>query len=147
MYRWASSGCFSTSMSLTVTRPAVGTERPQIIFRVVVLPAPLAPTRPKTSPAAISRVRRSAAMVGASEPEVDSYSLVRFSRWIMRGSYRLLQRHAIVIFWEVKRARWSGNGLGVRRQPGCCDTLRLAKRWDFAAWGIFVWLRNSIGRV
>src|ERR1700735_2366645 len=119
MYRWASSGCFSTSMPWTVTRPAVGTERPQIIFRVVGLPAPLAPTRPKTSPAAISRVRRSAAMVGALEPEVDSYSLVRFSRWIMRGSYRLLQRHATVIFWDVKRERWLVLKRG-HRQGGLC---------------------------
>src|ERR1700689_4223361 len=93
-------------MPWTVTRPAVGTERPQIIFSVVVLPAPLAPTRPKTSPAAISRVRRSAGMVGAAGPGGDSYFLVKLSRWIMRGSYRLLQRHAIVICWDVKRVFW-----------------------------------------
>jgi hypothetical protein len=52
-----------------------------------------------------------------------------------------------VIFGDVKQERRSGAGLAVLRQRGWCDTLRRAKRWGFAAWGLFAWLRNSIDKL
>ena len=41
----------------TVTRPAVGGRMPAMVRSVVVLPAPLGPTRPRMSPARTSKLR------------------------------------------------------------------------------------------
>src|SRR5579859_3763031 len=69
-------------MPFTSTLPEVGTNNPQIIFSVVVLPAPFGPTKPKISPSPMVRFNRSAATTCAGFPFTGgrSYSLVRFSR-------------------------------------------------------------------
>ena len=53
-------------MPFTTIRPAVGTSSPQIIFSVVVLPAPFGPTNPKTSREPMRRFRLSAATAWAA---------------------------------------------------------------------------------
>ena len=45
----------------TVTSPDVGCSRPESIFKVVVLPAPLGPRKPTISPGAISNEMSSTA--------------------------------------------------------------------------------------
>ena len=51
--RWrAAAGSAVTSMPSTVTRPAVGTRLVARMRSVVVLPAPLGPSRPKMRPGA-----------------------------------------------------------------------------------------------
>src|SRR6266853_1242498 len=95
MWRCASSGCRSTSIPLTMTRPAVGTANPQIIFNVVVFPAPFGPTSPKISPVGTSRFKRSAATTCQSLLDAASYSLDKFSRWTIGTGILFSGRHCV----------------------------------------------------
>src|SRR5664280_2491135 len=65
----ARAGWATTSIPPTKAWPAVGTTRVVSMPAVVVLPAPLGPSRPKISPWATSRSRHSTA--GTSDPGVD----------------------------------------------------------------------------
>src|SRR5215210_9284172 len=51
-----------TSIPFTTTDPLVGSDRPDTIRMVVVLPAPFGPRNPKISPAAAVRLRPSTAV-------------------------------------------------------------------------------------
>ena len=53
--RFASTGSAHTSWPSTIARPASGRSKPTAMDRVVVLPAPLGPSRPKNEPAGTSR--------------------------------------------------------------------------------------------
>src|SRR3954454_218331 len=64
------------------TRPAVGNKSPHIILMVVVLPAPLGPRKANSSPAGMSRLSPSTAVL-------RPYCFVTRSRWIMAGTVRL----------------------------------------------------------
>jgi hypothetical protein len=57
----ASAGCAATSTPAMNPRPEVGTTRVVSIPAVVVLPAPFGPSKPKISPAGMSRLSRSTA--------------------------------------------------------------------------------------
>src|SRR5687768_14771161 len=59
----AETGPRAMSTSPTITRPAVGRRKPVIIRMVVVLPAPLGPRRPSTSPGWASKLTSSTATV------------------------------------------------------------------------------------
>ena len=57
----ATAGWATTSMPFTKARPAVGMTRVVSMLAVVVLPAPLGPSRPKISPSQTFRLRPSTA--------------------------------------------------------------------------------------
>src|SRR6185295_2103736 len=57
-------------------RPPVGKTSCMSSFSVVVLPAPLGPRKPKTSPASTSSVRRSSARYGRLRQNPTAYSLL-----------------------------------------------------------------------
>ena len=56
MRRRTSCGSRATSMPSTVTSPAVGSSTQPRILSVVVLPAPLRPRKPMTSPRSIEKL-------------------------------------------------------------------------------------------
>src|SRR6266516_1262043 len=64
MWRLASAGSRHTSTPSTTTVPASGRSSPVTMLRVVVLPAPFGPTRPKKQPCGTSRLSQSTAILG-----------------------------------------------------------------------------------
>src|SRR5947209_3315828 len=63
MCRRAATGSSAMSTPATTTRPVVGRRYPVITRMVVVLPAPLGPSKPRTSPSLTSKVTSSMAVV------------------------------------------------------------------------------------
>jgi hypothetical protein len=57
----AATGCFTTSKPATRRTPALGFRIPAIARSVVVLPAPLGPTKPRIAPAGTAKERSSTA--------------------------------------------------------------------------------------
>src|SRR5438270_13142568 len=62
MFRRTKSPFSKTGLPRIMADPLVGSSRPARILIVVLLPAPLGPMNPKTSPAASSRLSRSSAV-------------------------------------------------------------------------------------
>src|SRR6516164_194980 len=67
------------SAPATVAEPLVGRARPTRILMVVVLPAPLGPTKPRICP-------RSTDMVSRSRARKGPYFLVNSLVWMTRGA-------------------------------------------------------------
>ena len=64
IWAFAAAGSAQTSWPSTSTRPASGRSSPVTIERVVVLPAPLGPTKPNIDPRGTHMVRLSTATLG-----------------------------------------------------------------------------------
>src|SRR4051794_38946984 len=62
----------STSSPLTISRPSVGFWKPEMIFMSVDLPAPLSPSRPRTSPWRRCRLMSRRAVTGPNRLETCS---------------------------------------------------------------------------
>src|SRR4051794_19688204 len=62
----------STSSPLTISRPSVGFWKPEMIFMSVDLPAPLSPSRPRTSPRRRCRLMSRRAVTGPNRLETFS---------------------------------------------------------------------------
>src|SRR5919197_458268 len=129
----------------TEASPAVGNSRPESIFRVVVLPAPLGPRKPTTSPAATSKETPATAStsrwVRANRPRTAARS--PSSR---TGTTKVLRRSATWTSaagggtgWSPRGRRGPSNGRrprqrvsrrGGRRCPGRRFAASLARCWS-----------------
>src|SRR5271165_2343623 len=121
MHALAATGSRSMSCPQTETWPWDGAMKPAIILMVVVLPAPLAPKKPNTSPGDTLNVRSSTA-------SLSPYRLDKFFVVIMGAFERSSAKEVQIFLARLFADRSASYGLGAPTLASMADLFSLSIR-------------------